>query len=129
MDMGRSPGVGVIEPGIGSRANGQEAIHTLRIGQTTPHTQKIGIKWPWPLIAFMQVASCCIGLPDLQQCMGYWIPKFIQDAPGHNDALADSLTTGSGIAREISILRGDGTDGRSRAGQFREGQRHLDEWE
>src|SRR5258708_2700826 len=128
MDMSRSPRVGVVEPGIGSWTNGQKAIEPVLIGQAAAHAQEIGIECAGPLIAFVQVASSGIGLPDLQQSVGYWIAVVVEYAASYNDALADGLATGSCVARKVGVLRGNSTDSWSRAGQFREGQRNLDEW-
>src|SRR5439155_26155655 len=70
MDVGRSPGVRVIEPGIGSRTNRQEAIDAILIGQTATHAQEVGIERSGPLITLVPVAASSIGLPDLQEGVG-----------------------------------------------------------
>jgi hypothetical protein len=118
MDMSRSPGIRVIEPGIGSRTNGQEAIDTIVIGQTATHAQEIGIERPRPLIAFVQVAASSIGLPDLQQCMRRRSSMLVEHTACHNDALPDGLASGSSVTCEVGVFRCDGTDGGSGSGQL-----------
>ena len=116
--MGWSPGIRVIEPGIGSRANGQKAIHPLVIGHTTTHAQEVWIDRPRPLIAFVQVAASSIGLPDLEQRMRHRSSTLVEHTARHNDALPDGLATSSGVTCKVGVLRGDGTDGGSGSGQL-----------
>src|SRR6266699_3447254 len=117
MDMGWSPGIRVIEPGIGSRANGQKAIHPLVIGHTTTHAQEVWIDRPRPLIAFVQVAASSVGLPYLEQRMRHRSSTLVEHTARHNDALPDRLASSSGVTCEVGVLRGDGTDGGSGSGQ------------
>src|SRR5437868_3596792 len=116
MDVSRPPGVGVVEPGIDAWTNGQKGLDPVLIGQATAHAQEIGIEGPRPLIAFVQVAASGIGLPDLQQGVGYRISLVVEHTAGDNDALADGFAAGSCVARKVGILRSDSTDSWSRAG-------------
>src|SRR5260221_5366092 len=129
MDVGRTPGVRVVQPGIRPWANGQEPVHPLCIRQTAAHAEEIRIEGPGPLIAFVQVAAGGVGLPDLQKCVRDRISTVVEHAAGHNDALANGLTPGSGVAREVRIFRRDRTDSTPGTGQLRERQWHIDERE
>src|SRR5438445_149433 len=79
MDVGRSPGVRVIEPGIGSGTNRQEAIDAILSGQTATHAQEVGIERSGPLIALVQVTASSIGLPDLQEGVGQGCSTLVED--------------------------------------------------
>ena len=61
------PGIVVIAPGIGAGLYGVEAVTALRIGDATACTKKVRIERSAMLIRLMDVASCGIGLPDLQK--------------------------------------------------------------
>src|SRR6266566_9705592 len=98
MDVGRTPGVRVVLPGIRTRANRQEAVDTACIRQTAAHAQEVRIERPRPLIAFVKVTASGIGLPDLQERVGRWISTIVKHATGHNDALAECLAAGPGVA-------------------------------
>src|SRR6266567_2476237 len=127
MDVGRTPGVRVILPGIGTRTDRQEAVDPVCIRQTAAHAQEVRVERPWPLIPFVEVTTSGIGLPDLQEGVGHRIATVVEYAARYDDTLAYRLAAGPGVACEIGVFRGNGTDGGSRAGQFREGQWHIDE--
>src|SRR5258708_39376514 len=127
MNVGRTPGIGVVLPGIRPRTNCQEAVAPCFIRQTAAHAQEVRIERPRPLISFVEVPASGIGLPDLQERVGHRMATVVEYATGHNDALADRLATGPGVTCEIGIFRGDGTDGGSGTGQLRERERYLDE--
>src|SRR5579884_1756157 len=118
MDVGWTPGIGVILPGISTRPNRQKPIDPLCIGQTPAHTQEVRIERSRPLIPFMEVAASRIGLPDLQECIRHWIATVVEHTTGHNDTLTNRLPPSPGIAGEICIFRSNGTDGRSGTGQL-----------
>src|SRR2546423_14866139 len=111
MDMGRSPGVRVVLPGIGTRTDRQEAVYPFRIRQTAAHAQEVRIERPWPLIPFVEVTPSGIGLPDLQEGVRHWFATVVQHAACHDDALANGLAAGPGVACKIRIFWCDGTDG------------------
>src|ERR1700730_11520287 len=72
MDVSGTPGIALIFPRIGSRTNREKAIDPFGIRQATTHTEKMGVKWTWPLVAFVQVATCCVRLPDFQERLWHW---------------------------------------------------------
>src|SRR6266571_1777238 len=127
MDVGRSPGVGVVLPGIRPRTNRQEAVDPILIRQTAAHAQEMRIERPRPLIPFVEVTAGGIGLPDLQERVRHRSPTVVEHAAGHNDALSNSLAAGPGVASEVGVFRCDSTDGASGTGQLRERQWHIDE--
>src|SRR5260370_26818889 len=117
MNVGRTAGIGVVQPGIRPRTNRQEAVDPCFIRQTAAHAQEVRIERPRPLISFVEVPASGISLPDLQERVGHRMATVVEYATGHNDALADRLAAGPGVACEIGIFRGDGTDGGSGTGQ------------
>src|SRR5437899_2954719 len=127
MNVGWTPGIRMVLPGIRTWTNGQKAIDTIFIRQTAANAEEIRIEWPRPLIPLVKVATSGIGLPDFQERVRYGIPTVVEHAAGHNDALADCLAAGPGVAREVGVFRTNSADNRTRSCQFREGQRHVDE--
>src|SRR6266702_2890272 len=127
MDVGRTPGVRVILPGIGTRTDRQEAVDPVCIRQTAAHAQEVRIERPWPLIPFVEVTPSGIGLPDLQEGVRHWIATVVQHAAGHDDALADRLTAGPCVACKVGVFWCDGTDGGSGSCQLRERQWYINE--
>src|SRR5579863_9175942 len=111
MDVSWSPGVRVVLPRIRSRTNRQEPIDAIFVRQTAAHAEKVRIEWPRPLIPFVQVTTRGIGLPDFQERIRHRNPTVVKHTPGHNNALANGLATGPSVPCEISIFRGDSTDG------------------
>src|SRR6266702_6569845 len=98
MNVGRTPGVGMVLPGIRTWTNRQESVDTVFIRQTASNAKEVRIKRTRPLIPFMEVTSSGIGLPDLQKCVWHWISTVVKHATGHNDTLTDGLAAGPCIA-------------------------------
>src|SRR6266566_4400603 len=46
MDVGRTPCIGMVQPGVCSWTNRQETVDPVFISQTATHSQEIGIKRP-----------------------------------------------------------------------------------
>src|SRR5258708_26400896 len=124
MNVRRTPGIGVVLPGIPPRPNRQEEVAPGFSRQTAAHAQEVRIERPRPLISFVEVPASGISLPDLQERVGHRMATVVEYATGHNDALADRLAAGPGVACEIGIFRGDGTDVGAGAGQIRERGRY-----
>src|SRR5437588_9325642 len=127
MDVGRSPGVRMVLPGISTRTDRQEAVDPFNIRQTAAHAQEVRIERPRPLIPFVEVTPSGIGLPDLQKGVRHWIATVVQHAAGHDDALANGLAAGPGVACKIGVFWCDGTDGGSGSCQLRECQWLINE--
>src|SRR2546422_10864150 len=100
MDVGRSPGVWMVQPRIHARTNRQEPVDTIFVCQTAADAQEVRIERPRPLIPFVEVTAGGIGLPDLQESVRHWSSTVVEHAAGHADALADRLAAGSGVACE-----------------------------
>src|SRR4249919_1194603 len=101
MDVCWTPGVWMVLPGIRTRTNRQEAVHTVFIRQAAPNAEEVRIERPRPLIAFVEVTASSIGLPDLQERVWHRISTVVEHASGYNDALADCLSTGPRVACEV----------------------------
>src|SRR5258706_9191697 len=126
MDVGRSPGIGVIFPWIGPRSNRQEPVDAVFIRQAAPYAQEVRVERPGPLIPFVEVTTRGISLPDLQEGIGDRIATVVEYAARYNDALAYRLAAGPGVACEIGVFQGNGTEGGSGAGEFRDGQGRIE---
>src|SRR6266849_2970666 len=113
MDVGRTPGVGMVKPGVCSWTNRQETIDPIFICQTPAHAQEVGIERPRPLITFVEIPASGIGLPDLQERIWSRISTVVENAPGHNDALPDRLAANPRVACEIGVFRRDDADDRA----------------
>src|SRR6266516_7844997 len=109
MDVGWTPGIGVILPGICTRANRQEPVDPFFIRQTASHAEEVRIEWPRPLVPFVEVTASSVGLPDLQERFRHRIPTVVKHAACHNDALSDRLAAAPGVACEIGVFLCDGT--------------------
>jgi len=92
MDMGRSPGVVMVAPGVSAWANGGEAVLAILIGQTAAGPAKVGVERRVVLIDPVEVAAAGVGLPNLDQGIGNRAIVFIQHAAGDDDPLANHLT-------------------------------------
>src|SRR6266516_4777501 len=104
MNVGRTPCIRMVLPRIRPWTNCQETIHPFFICQTATHSQEVGIKRPWPLISFVEVTSCCISLPYFQQSVRHWSSMIIEHAARYNDALANCLTTSTGVTCKVGIF-------------------------
>src|SRR5712691_9348087 len=107
MDMRRSPGIGMILPGIRPRSDAQKSVNPVCVRQTATHAEKVRIERPRPLIPLVQVAASGVGLPDLQQGVRHRLTMIVEYAASHNDTLPNGLAASPGVAREIGILRGN----------------------
>src|SRR2546427_7312714 len=105
MDVGRTPGVGMVQPGVCSWANRQETIDPVLICKTAAHAQEVGIERPRPLIPFVQIPASGIGLPDLQERVRHRSATVVEYATGHNNALSNSLTACPCVPCKVSVFR------------------------
>src|ERR1700712_5509694 len=91
MDVGRTPGVVVIAPGIGAGLDGDEAVIALRIGLRAAGTGEIRIERRRMLVDDMDIAAAGIGLPQLDQRIRDTATVFVEHMAVHDDALAERL--------------------------------------
>ena len=70
------------------------------------------------LIVGMRIAASRVGLPDLDEGIGNRAAIFIEDAPAHDDALANRLATGE--VGQVDIRWTNQVPPETRAGNFRE---------
>src|SRR6266404_9677596 len=89
MDMVRPPGIVVIAPGIGARLDRSEPIPAVIIGVDAALAAKIRIERRVVLVARVLIAAGSIGLPDLDNGLGYRPAILVGDPAVHDDALAE----------------------------------------
>src|SRR5207247_6192886 len=65
------PGVGVVLPGVGTGADCEEAIYSLRVRDAAADPEEVGVERAGPLIAPVDVAPGGVGLPHLHQGVGH----------------------------------------------------------
>ena len=119
MDVGWSPGVVVITPGVGSGTNGGELIFTLFIGQATPRPGKVGIEGGGVLVIDMDVTPGGIGLPQFNQSMRHSAAAIIHHPSGYQNPFPNRFARFDSIARQVMIQRLDGISAVHRSRQFR----------
>src|SRR5205807_9661175 len=100
----------------------------MLVGQAATESTKVRVERPGTLVIAVDVAPRRIGLPDLEERVRHGVAMVVEHAPGHDDALADRLTAGAGVARQVGDLGRDRADGGPRPGQLRERERRLHEW-
>ena len=105
--MGRSPGIGVIAPGIGPGLDGDEAVAPVPIGHGAPGPKKVRIKRCVMLIGLVDIAPGCVALPQFDQRVAHRPPAFIKHAPGHGDTFTQRCAIARRVAREVVIQRTD----------------------
>src|ERR1700682_6150383 len=91
VDVGRTPGIVVIAPGIGAGLDGDETVIALRIRLRAAGTGEIRIERRRMLVDDMDVAAAGIGLPQFDQRIRHAAAVFIEHMAVHDDALAKRL--------------------------------------
>src|SRR5436309_476719 len=128
MNVSRSPRVWVILPGIGARANRDEAIHAVLVREAAAVAEEVGIQRRVVLIHAVPVPAGGIGLPDLNERVGQRRPALVEHAAGDDDPLSHRLGACPHVRRQVAVLRVDRAECRSRAGDLGQGMRQRDEW-
>ena len=81
------------------------------------------------LVAFVDIASTRICLPDFQQGIAHRVAPVVENAPGDDDALANRFAVFGGVARQVVVERLNrilAEDGRGEFGQrVRQEQQRL----
>src|SRR5579864_2438406 len=80
MNVGRTPCILMVLPGIGARFDGNEAIAPTLISKGAAGAGKVRIQRRRMVIAIVAVAAGGIGLPNFNQCVRNWATIIIQDA-------------------------------------------------
>src|SRR5581483_614659 len=109
------------------RPDRQEAVDALVVGQAAPHAEEVRVEGAAPLVGAVQVAPGGVALPDLDQRVRDGAAVLVEHATGHDDALAERLSTRSGVRRQVGVLGRDRADAGARAGQLPDPQRDLDQ--
>ena len=80
MNVGRTPCVVVIAPGVATGPDRDEAVMAIGVGQGVTTTGEVGIEWRIVLIDSVQISSSGVGLPDFHQrvCHG---PRIFVECP------------------------------------------------
>src|SRR5918997_4945226 len=89
--MSRAPGVVVVLPGIGSGFDRHEAVASLAVREASPRPREVGVQRSRVLVQMVGVASCGVGLPDLDQAAPYRASVAIEDASRNDDPLTQRL--------------------------------------
>ncbi len=91
VDVGRTPGVVVVAPGIGAGLDGDEAVVALGIRLRAAGAGEIRIERRRMLIDDMDIAAAGIGLPQLDQRVGHAAAVLVEHMAVHDDAFAERL--------------------------------------
>ena len=96
VDVGRTPGVVVIAPGIGAGLDGDEAVVAVRVRLRAAGAGEIRIERRGMLVDDMDVAAAGIGLPDFDQRVRHAAAVLVEHMAVHDDALAERLALAAG---------------------------------
>src|SRR5215207_617139 len=102
MDVGGTPGVGMILPGIGAGLDSGEAVAALRVGDDTAGPGKVRVDRRRMLVDDMDVAARGVRLPDFEERVRNRPAVLVEHASGHDDALAERLA--GVLAREVGVV-------------------------
>src|SRR5262249_6345433 len=91
MDVGGTPGIGMMAPGIGAGLDADETVAPLPIGHRAALAAKIRIEGSWVLVVFVNIPACRVRLPNLDEGIRDRAPLLIGHAARHDDALAEPL--------------------------------------
>ena len=89
VDMVRPPSVVMITPRIGARLDRGEPVPAVFVGEDAAFAAKIRVDRRVMLIRGMMVAAGCVGLPDLDDCVGDWPAIFVRNPAVDDDPLAE----------------------------------------
>src|ERR1700733_11606366 len=91
MNVRRPPGVVMVAPGVLARADGHEAIATLRIGERMAATREVWVQRSVVLVALMQITAGPVRLPDFDQRIPHGTSVFVYHSPAHHYAFPERL--------------------------------------
>ena len=125
MDVRRTPGVGVIAPGVGAGLDGDELVVALGVGLRAAGAGEIRIERRRMLVDDVDVAAAGVGLPDFDQRIGHAAAVLVEHMAVHDDAFAERLALV--LDGEIVIVLAHRLVAVDRAGQFRQRVPHQDQ--
>src|SRR5580692_4913088 len=105
VNVGWTPRVEVIEPGISARLDRDKTICAVLVGKGATGAGKIGIEWRGVLVFHMNVTPRRVRLPNLNQGTRYRTSVAVQHTSRHNDSFTPRLI--SMLARKVVIGFGD----------------------
>src|SRR5918993_2337408 len=105
----------MILPGIGTRLYRHEPITALVVGEASPRPREVRVQRSRVLVQMVGVASCGVGLPDLDEAVTYRASIAIEDAARNDDPLPQRLAgmlAGQGVVKlphtAAAVCRGRG---------------------
>src|SRR5258708_35871434 len=101
MDVRGAPTVEEIPPRIRARLYGPECVIALSIGNRAAATTKVRIDRRHITVVLVPVASACIGLPKLDQCVRDRAAGLVLDIPMNGAALPHRPATPSIIEVDV----------------------------
>src|SRR5680860_1129689 len=105
VDVRRPPGVVVVLPGVGAGPDRHEAVVALGVGQRAAHPGEVRVERGRPRVGDVAVASGRVGLPDLDERVGYGSAVGLEHLTGHDDPLAGGL--GGVLAGQVVVELAD----------------------
>src|SRR5438445_12815918 len=137
MNVSRPPCIGMILPGIGARANRDEAVCAVLGREAAAVAEEVGIQRRVVLIHAVPVPAGGVGLPDLNERVGQRRPALVEYAAGDDDPLSHRLAARPHVRRQVAVFCTRGAlhrlvqgaaECRSRAGDLGQGMRQRDGW-
>ena len=119
MDMSGAPAIDIVAPGIGAGLHGAEVVVSGRIRQRAAAAAEIGIDRREIGVLLVPVASAGIGLPYLDERVGYRLAIAVEYVTVNDRLLADRLALFGIIEDEIVIERAEFVRRKYRAGYLR----------
>lgn len=89
VNVGGSPGVVVIAPGVGTRADGDEVVAALLISERVAATGEVGIERSVVLIHAVLIPAGGVGLPDFDESVRDRASVFVKDATADDNAFTE----------------------------------------
>src|SRR5690554_3400601 len=124
VNVGRTPAIHIVGPGVRTRLDGAETVPALLIGQTAAHATETGVQRRQIAIITVAVAPTGIGLPHLYQSMRYRFAELVDHTTKHNDALAlrqDMAFAFAKVKQQIVVMGPHAQMTEVRSGKFRHG--------
>jgi len=125
VNVGGTPGVVVIAPGIFAGLDGDETVAALVVGEGVAAAGEVGVERGLMLIAAVKITAGGVGLPEFDEGVRDRAAVFIEDAAADDDAFAEGFA--GGLASEVAGFDVDEFGAEGRAGDFRKRVGKIDE--
>jgi len=107
MDMGRTPAIDVVAPGIGPGLHRSEKVSSFGVRKRAPAATEIRINGRKIGVLLVPIAAARIGLPKFDERIRNWPPALIKYTAVHDDALTDRITRLCVVADKIVVERAE----------------------